>query len=241
MACRNPALGIAAANALIAIGFDCEYRNCDISSTASINAFVADLQATYVHIDILVNNAAMAFKISDNVPFEQQAEPTLNVNFFGTVNISIAMLPLLRASRSPRVVNVASTAGALKSMSSPTRRGLFYNYHLTLPNLEEMVREYIAVSKLGSQVVVSRGWPLTCFGMSKLALIAFTRILAREEPTILVTSCCPGWCATDMSCHSGPFTAEQGARTPSYLALLPPETDRRKSGCFFKEGAVIDW
>lgn len=240
MACRNPELGMGAALHLLSIGFDCEYRNCDITSTSSIALFIESLQADFKHIDILVNNAAIAFKSFDHVPFEQQAEPTLATNFFGTVDMTVAMLPLLRASKSPRIVNLSSTAGTLKSMSSPSRRGLFYNPNLTLPELDQYVRNFIVVSKLGSQVTVSRGWPLTCYGMSKLALIAYTRILSRDEPTILVTCCCPGWCATDMSSQSGPSTAEEGARTPAYLAMFP-DTELNKSGLFFKDGVVIDW
>ena len=49
------------------------------------------------------------------------------------------------------------------------------------------------------------GWPNTCYGVSKAALNALTRIQARDLAgrQILVNSCCPGWCATDMSSNSG--------------------------------------
>jgi len=49
------------------------------------------------------------------------------------------------------------------------------------------------------------GWPNTCYGVSKAAINALTRIQARDLAgrQILVNSCCPGWCATDMSSHSG--------------------------------------
>lgn len=238
LACRNPELGTTAASSLVALGFDCEYRNCDISSISSIESF--GLQSDYDHVDILVNNAAMAFKNVDHTPFEQQGEPTMAVNFFGTLNVTLAMLPLLRASISPRIINMASQAGALKTITSPSRRGLFFNPGLTLVELEQFVRDFVAASKVGPQLLASRGWPPTCYGMSKLAVIALTKVLSRQEPSIIVVACCPGWCATDMSSHSGPYTAEQGARTPAYLAMLA-NLDVSKSGFFFKEGAPIDW
>lgn len=34
-------------------------------------------------------------------------------------------------------------------------------------------------------------------GMSKLAVIAATKVLARDEPAIKVNACCPGYCKTD--------------------------------------------
>ena len=84
----------------------------------------------------------------------------------------------------------------------------------------------------------ARGWPNTCYGTSKLAVIALTKILARDEPNILVNACCPGYCATDMSSHKGPRPAEQGAETPAYLAQLP---DNGPTGKFFYDNAELDW
>lgn len=60
-----------------------------------------------------------------------------------------------------------------------------------------------------------------------------TRILARDihayvaDPAdILVNACCPGWCKTDMAGYERPpKTADEGANTPVYLALLPPNAD----------------
>ena len=43
------------------------------------------------------------------------------------------------------------------------------------------------------------GWPDTCYGVSKMGVIALTRVLARDEPTILVNSADPGYCATDQN------------------------------------------
>lgn len=43
----------------------------------------------------------------------------------------------------------------------------------------------------------ANGWPNTCYGMSKLGVIAMTKVLAREEMKIpnsklVITACCPG-------------------------------------------------
>jgi len=62
-----------------------EFRLCDIGSKESIIRFISSLEKDYPKIDILVNNAAIAFKSSDPTPFRKQARPTIFVNFFGTL------------------------------------------------------------------------------------------------------------------------------------------------------------
>lgn len=42
------------------------------------------------------------------------------------------------------------------------------------------------------------------YGVSKLAEMSYTMLLAKEyKDRILVTGCCPGYCATDMSSWRG--------------------------------------
>ena len=68
--------------------------------------------------------------------------------------------------------------------------------------------------------------PLTgssMYGVSKLGECGLTRVLAREEEAagVFAAAICPGWCVTDMSSHSGPNTAAQGADTAVWAALAP--------------------
>ena len=66
-------------------GVPVEFRLCDIGSKESIIKFISSLEKDYPKVDILVNNAAIAFKSSDPTPFRKQARPTISVNFFGTL------------------------------------------------------------------------------------------------------------------------------------------------------------
>ena len=50
---------------------------------------------------------------------------------------------------------------------------------------------------------------------------------------VFVNACCPGWCVTDMTSGRGMKTADGGADTPTYLALLP--TDKCVTGGFFSD------
>ena len=55
-------------------------------------------------------------------PFPVRARTTIDVNYFGTMCVTDAFLPLLRASDwSPRIVNLASSVGSLRGSAEIPR------------------------------------------------------------------------------------------------------------------------
>lgn len=90
-------------------GLSPNFHQLDIESVDSIAKFRDYMKSTYGGIDVLVNNAAIAFKNSATEPFSEQAEVTCRVNFFATMKFCDEMLPLLKPHG--RVVNVSSSAG----------------------------------------------------------------------------------------------------------------------------------
>jgi carbonyl reductase 1 len=237
LACRNPSLGVKAQDELRREGLNVEYMHLDVGSEESIAAFVSTMESKYASIDSLCNNAAIAFKSADSTPFREQAEPTFLVNYFGTRSLTLQLLPLLRRSPRPRIVNVASMSGHLRILQrNPSlQRRLAEDSSLSVEDIDQVASAFVADVKSGMHE--QRGWPSSCYGMSKLSLIAFSKALARSEPTISVNACCPGACATDMSSGRGNKSAKQGAQTP--LLLLTTETP--PSGQFWQDEKEIEW
>lgn len=235
LACRSQARGEEARAKLTALGADVECMTLDIDSTASISAFTAAVAAKYNCIDVLINNAAIAFKHADPTPFEQQAAPTLRPNFFGTLQLTEELLPLIKKSPRPTIVTVASVAGHLKILKSEEKKALFLCPDLTMQQLRGYMQAYIAEAEAQGE---NNSWSRTNYGMSKLGVICMTRILAREEPTVKVNCYCPGYCATDMSSHRGPRSAEQGAETALVLATLDAAGP---TGKFYSLGEEAQW
>lgn len=213
----------------------------DISDSASVKAAADTLKKEEPNgIDILVNNAGFAFKAAATEPVHVQAKETLKVNFFGTLQTSKALIPLLR--KNGRVVNVGSSAGILAKWGEE-RRQLWANPNITEAQLISQCNEYVKDMESGKNCDL--GWPNTTYGVSKAAVGAMTRIHARDlakmgvkDPTgCTVNVCCPGWCKSDMAgWDRPPKTSEQGADTPIFLALGGGE-----NGKFYRDRVALSY
>ncbi|CAN0462792.1 unnamed protein product [Ectocarpus sp. 12 AP-2014] len=241
---RTPSLGQKAVDDLKAEGLESVvHKQLDIGDPASVERFASELEQEFGRCDVLVNNAGIAFKGSDPTPFKDQAEPTLKTNFFDTAAFTEKMLPLVRKSDAGRVVNVASMAGHLSILGSQDRRNAFTNPALTKERLSAMMAQFVGDVKAGRHH--GGGWPNTCYGMSKLGVIAYTKVAARVEreagSTVTINACCPGYCDTDMTSHRGTLTPEEGARTPFMLTQMKSVDEGGLTGEFFRREALAEW
>lgn len=158
-------------------------------------------------------------------------------NYFGTLSLTEKLLPLIKKSTDPRVIFVASEMGHLRILNSEAKKQDFTNPKLTVDTLNNYVNQFVEAVET-NQDLKALGWAQTCYGMSKLAVIALTKVLARENPGVAINSCCPGWCDTDMTSHKGPRSPELGARTPFMLGIIE---DRNITGKFYADEREIEW
>jgi carbonyl reductase 1 len=186
---------------------------------------------------VLVNNAAFAFKGADPTPFKDQCKPTLRVNFHGTADLTSKMLDLLKKGDDPRVVSVASMAGRLSQLS-PELQARFSSPSLTMTDLAGLVQEFETAVADGTHQ--AKGWSSSNYGMSKLAVIAATKVWARQEPGVKFFACCPGYCKTDMTSQRGGRDPADGAKNAVLPATLPPD-QLPESGSYFADYQVASW
>jgi len=175
LGCRDEQRGQAAASMLKAEGCNVTFCRLDINDQTSIAAFANAVNATYGGLDILVNNAAIAFKGKDPTPFAQQARPTIRTNYYGTLAVCEALIPLMR--NGGRVVNVASMSGPLRQFPRRAHDRILAP-DFSRAELCALVDNFVETAENGLHG--RSGWPNTCYGVSKAALNALTRILARE-------------------------------------------------------------
>ncbi|KAM5281666.1 carbonyl reductase [NADPH] 1-like [Ctenodactylus gundi] len=235
--------GRAAVRQLQAEGLSPRFHQLDIDDLPSIRALRDFLRREYGGLDVLVNNAAIAFKQADPTPFPIQAEVTMRTNFFGTRDVCTELLPLMRPQG--RVVNVSSAVSlsALKRCS-PELQEKFRSETITEEELVGLMNKFVEDTKNG--VHEKEGWPNTAYGVTKLGVTVLTRIHARKldkqrkGDKILVNACCPGWLRTDMGGPSGLKSPEEGAETPVYLALLSPDAEGPQ-GQFLADKKLEQW
>jgi len=111
---------------LRASGVDAHGVRLDVTSDESVADAAAEVEERFGRLDVLVNNAGISGPF-DPVTWTQ--DPTtldldvvrqvVDVNVYGVVRVTNAMLPLLRRSPAPRIVNASSSMGSLGRQPGP--------------------------------------------------------------------------------------------------------------------------
>ncbi|KAH6683957.1 hypothetical protein B0J14DRAFT_526324 [Halenospora varia] len=213
-----------------------KFRELDISDSKSIQSFSDFLKKEHPEgIDVLVNNAGIAMTGFDN----NVVKETLHTNYYGTLQMTQSILPQIRPGG--RLVNVASMAGHISGRYSSSLRKSFISASQTsVEACNALMEKFTADVKAGSHQ--AEGWPSAAYSVSKAGEIAYTKVIAAEEAKrgrgVLVNVCCPGWVVTDMTKGRGTKTVEQGAITPTLLAL---GDIKDATGEFWQHERVIEW
>ena len=196
MGARDEKKGAASLEKLQAEGLDAEFIRLDVTHSDDISNARALIEKKFGHLDILVNNAGMFHsqeQLSGNstgTVSMQALRETFNVNFFGMVELTQALLPLIKKSPAGRIVNISSMLGSLRLHSDP-QAGL------------EQTKPFAYDA---SKTAVNQ------FTIHLAALLKGT--------PIKVNSAHPGWVRTDLGGKEAPMAPVDGAKTSVTLATL---------------------
>lgn len=92
----------------------------DVNSDASISAAALSIKASFGRLDVLINNAGICPEPKDAaLPTRDEMRAIFETNVFGPTVVTQMMLPLLRAARDPRIVNVTSSLGSISTRLDP--------------------------------------------------------------------------------------------------------------------------
>ncbi|XP_039048380.1 (+)-neomenthol dehydrogenase-like [Hibiscus syriacus] len=225
------------------------FHQLDVTDPLSIASIAAFIKTQFGKLDILVNNAAVAgltmnyqrfaaavedfgdWPVGEQIWNEiitgqtyDQAEECLNTNYYGMKRMVEALVPFLQLSDSARIVNVSSYLGVLKIMSHEWAKEVLSDVEtLTEERVEQVLNRFLEDFREGT--VGTNGWQtyigLTAYSVSKAAMNAYTRILAKKYPGFCINCVAPGFVKTDITGDTGYMTAAEGAENASRLALLP--------------------
>ena len=192
---RDATRGDAAAAKLKADGIDARAIGIDLDQPDSIAAAAEAIEAEEGRLDVLVNNAGIADR-GDGPPGKANmaaVRRTFEVNFFGTLAVTQAMLPALRKSPSARIVNISSGLGSLARHSDPGWR-------------------FAQTKVLGYSA-----------SKAALNMLTVQLAAELKDSLIKVNSAEPGFTATDLNNHRGTQTLAEGAAAAVRLATLPDD------------------
>ena len=193
---RNQNLGDAAAAKLQEEdGSEARSILLDLSNRETITNAAKLIASEYGHLDVLVNNAGIADP-TDGPPSSANIAAVrcvFETNFFATLEVTQAMLPLIRKSAAGRIVNVSSGLGSLTYNGDP-------NW------------EFAGVKRMGYNG-----------SKAALNMMTVQLAFELRDTPIKVNAANPGFTATDLNQHRGTQTVEEGAEETVRLALLPAD------------------
>ena len=89
------------------------HLSCDVSDESAVREAVKTILNNEGQIDILVNNAGFGISGAAEFTGNADAKRLMDVNLFGCVNMTKAVLPAMRAQKRGRIVNISSVAAPL--------------------------------------------------------------------------------------------------------------------------------
>ena len=198
---RDRRRGEEAAEALRAMGGDVHAVTLDVTDPATAREVAKQVEERFGHLDVLVNNAGItgSGQVSpadahDQVPGSVDlgmVREVFETNVFGVIAVTNAVLPLLRRSPAPRIVNVSSHAASLTLTSAPD--GPF------------------------AALLPSAAYSPSKSALNALT-VQYANELRGDG--VLVNAVAPGYVDTDSNDHTGVLTVAQGAAVVVRLATL---------------------
>jgi NAD(P)-dependent dehydrogenase (short-subunit alcohol dehydrogenase family) len=190
---RDAAAGAKAVASLTQQGVRAEALALDVTSSPSVARAAGDVAARFAALDVLVNNAGVLLDDHAQPPSAQSLDVwhrTFEVNLFGTIAVTQAFLPLLRAAPAARIVNLSSRLASLTQHSDP-RSPIYHSKDAAYNVSKTAVNAW----------TVNLSYEL-------------------RDTRIKVNAAHPGHVKTDMGGEDAPVEIVDGARTSVALATL---------------------
>jgi len=83
----------------------------DVTKPDQIEKAVKAAIAKFGRIDVLVNNAGIGYFSSNEEAVEEETRKMFEINFWGLMRMTNAVLPYMRSRRSGHIINISSTGG----------------------------------------------------------------------------------------------------------------------------------
>jgi len=193
---RDETRGKEAEASLRSQGLDVHYINIDMEDRETFSIAATYIERVYGKLDILINNAGVQIEseiwqtnTTASISIETLRR-TFEINFFGLVDLTQQLLPLIQKSEAGRIVNLTSILASLQ-------------YHAT-PGSNTYNTKTFAYNSTKTAVNA----------------FTIHLAHALKDTNIKVNAAHPGWVKTEMGGKGAFLSIEEGAKTSVYLALI---------------------
>ena len=125
----------------------------DVTQRAQIDAAVAQTKERFGRVDVLVNNAGYGYLAAIEEGEDAAVREMFEANVFGLVDMTKAVLPLMRKQRSGLIVNVSSIGG----LTSFAATGYYHGTKYAVEGISESLAT--EVKPLGIDVLIVEPGP----------------------------------------------------------------------------------
>jgi NAD(P)-dependent dehydrogenase (short-subunit alcohol dehydrogenase family) len=209
------------------------YKELDIGDKHSQEDFAKWVKWTYGSVSTLVNNAGVCAKA--NVFTTESFDFSFKTNFTDTVSLTDKLINENLVTE--KVVFITSSLTKFLRFGNKPLLDRFDADTLTVDELYDLAMEFRESIVAGDWE--AKGWNDNCYGISKLCISHYCRILGMRpdmlEKKLQFYCCCPGWCRTDYGGPDAQRSVAQGVVVPLFLIELERELAEKKgyNGKFF--------
>lgn len=210
---RDLGQGEKAAESMRGAGLAVHPVQLDLTSADSVRQLAELIERDYGRLDVLVNNAGMLIR-KDALEVEaDDMRPEFETNVFGLVRIIHALLPLIKKSSAPRIVNLSSDSSQFARLTDAD--SMFAKSH------ESFV---YSASKTA---------------INMLTVKYANAFLDHDDlKHIKINAVTPGYTATDLNGHKGVRSIDEGAQASVIYATIGADGP---TGRFFSDEGPMPW
>ena len=134
----------------------------DVQDEKSITACIAEIISAEQKIDVLINNAGAGFIKPMEQASMEEIQQVMDVNFYGPIRCSKAVMPFMRKQKSGHIINVSSVGGIV---GSPVNE-IYCAAKFALEGLTESLATYLEPYFGINVSLIEPGGTITEFGNS---------------------------------------------------------------------------
>lgn len=136
----------------------------DVTDKEQVNEAVQKSIETFGQLDVLINNAGIGYFSSVEESLEEETRKMFEVNFWGLMNMTDAVLPIMRSQKSGHIINFSSIGG----LASFPSLGYYHATKYAVEGITESLAQEVAPFNIKVSLLEPSGFRTDWAGRSSV-------------------------------------------------------------------------